>query len=423
MGFNTQFKRLLLTTTLGAVVALPIANAGTSEISAPKATAVEAKIKHWRVPNSELKFTDISELKRAYIDTSPALHDDGIDVGRLGVDAGNDEIIVALAKEIAAGEHGKFDSLLIAHKDKLLFESYYSRGRIDLPHPQSSASKVYVSTVLGRAIQMGYLTMADLDKPLISFLKELDTTRLVKGAENITLHKAMMMRSGIRFSEADEEAFRQASPKLKGQGLVQAYLETSAPISPTSQTFKYQNDPMLVMQVIEAVVPGSAQAFIETEVLNKLGINNYGWATDPVSGLPGSASMTSRAMLKFGELAMNNGKWNGEQLVPAAFIKRATDRLIYPEAEIFGGGDAVSNQGYGYYWWGTDLTYNGQRYASASAQGGGGMYIMLIKELDLTIVVTAHERDNTTQQLIAQRVLPAFVPQKNKLVAVKSSAQ
>ncbi|QLE86998.1 serine hydrolase [Shewanella sp. Scap07] len=417
MGLNTQLKRLLFTTTLGAIVSLPIANAGTIENSAPKATAAEAKIKHWRVPNSELRFTDISELKSAYIDTSPSAHDDGIDVGQLGVDAGNDKLIVALAKEIAAGQHGEFDSLLIAHKDKLLFESYFSRGRIDLPHPQSSASKVYVSTVLGRAIQLGHLTMADLDKPLVSFLNELDPSRFTKGAEKITLRKAMMMRSGIRISEEDAQGFEQSSPALKGQGLVQAYLEASAPITAESQAFKYQNDPMLVMQVIEAVVPGSAQAFIKQELLDKLEISNYGWKTHKVTGLPGSASMTSRAMLKFGKLAMNNGKWNGEQLVPVDFITQATDRLIYPDAEIFGGGDAVSNQGYGYYWWGTDLTYNGKSYATTSAQGGGGMYILLIKELDLMVVVTAHDRENTTQQLIAERILPAFVGQANRLAS------
>lgn len=420
MGINTQLKTLLLSASLSALVSLPPAHAGQNnrQDQAPMASAKEAKIKHWRVPNSELKFTDISELKTAFIDSTPTAKQDGIAVGKLGLDAGNDELIVALAKEIAAGKHGKFDSLLIAHRDKLLFESYFSRGRIDLPHPQSSASKVYISTIVGRAIQLGYLTMADLDKPLVSFLKDLDPNRFTKGAEKITLHKAMMMRSGIRISDEQAEKFRQSSPELKGQGLLQAYLEASAPITEASQSFKYQNDPMLVMQVIEAVVPGSAKKFIKTELLDKMGISNYGWSTHPVSGLPGDASMTSRAMLKFGKLAMNKGLWNGEQLIPAAYIARAIDRLIYPnEAEIFGGGEAVSNQGYGYYWWGTDLTYDGKSYASASAQGGGGMYIMLIAELDLVIVVTAHERENTTQQLIAERILPAFVSQPDKLAS------
>lgn len=163
------------------------------------------------------------------------------------------------------------------------------------------------------------------------------------------------------------------------------------------------------MQVIEAVVPGTAEAFIKKELLDKMGIATYGWQPT-VSGLPGRSSMTSRNMLKWGTLAFNKGKWNGEQLVPEAFIAKATDRIILTgDDDVYGGGKDVSNQGYGYYWWSADLKHANKSYFASSAQGGGGQYIILIKELDLIIVVTAHENDNTTLQLTAERILPAFV--------------
>jgi len=66
-----------------------------------------------------------------------------------------------------------------------------------LPHGQASAVKGYTSLILGRAIQMGYLTMDDLDKPLMYFLKNLDAKKFVKGAEKITLHKALTMHGGL----------------------------------------------------------------------------------------------------------------------------------------------------------------------------------------------------------------------------------
>lgn len=378
--------------------------------SPPRASTEEAEIVFWRMPDSDKDFWSIPELTTAFIDPSPNDLNDGIAVGKLGKIKGNADQIVQLAKEFAEGKHGKYDSLLIAHKDQLLFESYFRRGRVDLPHPQSSATKVYVSTVLGRAIQLGYLTMADLDKPLISFLPELDKSKLVEGAEKITLHHALTMRSGIRITEEQWEEHNKNPTPAKGQKLVQLYLEMSAPITEESQTFNYQNDPMLVMQVIEAVVPGSAKDFIKQEVMNKMGIDTYGWETDEVSGLPGSSSMTSRAMLKMGILAMNRGKWQGEQLIPEAYIRRGTQRLLYTgDDDIFGGGKDVSRQGYGYYWWGTDLHVGDYRYEAMSAQGGGGMYVLLVEELDLIIVATAHFRGDTTQQIIAERILPAFI--------------
>ena len=41
---------------------------------------------------------------------------------------------------------------------------------------------------------------------------------------------------------------------------------------------------------------------------------------------------------------------------------------------------------------------------------GGGQYIILVEELDLLVVVTASENDNSTLQIVAERILPAFLP-------------
>lgn len=369
---------------------------------APEATAAE----------TTLSFRDIPDLKKAFIDVAPTDKKDGILVGKLGIDGGNKAMILTLAQEIAGHKYGNFDSFLIAYKDKLLFESYYRRGRIDLPHPQASATKAYTSLALGRAIQLGYLSMTDLDKPLVGFLKDLDPTKFVEGVEKITLYQALTMRSGIRISKEQREEFEKNPALLKGQGQVQAYLEHSTPITRESQSFKYQFDPILVMQVIDAVVPGTAKDFIKNELLDKMDITNYGWETH-VSGLPSSGSrsnMTSRDMVKWGTLVINKGKWNGEQLVPETFIARSTSRILYTgDDDVYGGGKDVSNQGYGYYWWSADLKYGNKSYFCSSAQGGGGQYIILIEELDLMVVVTSHDNDNSTLQIIAEKIIPAFI--------------
>lgn len=373
-----------------------------ADAHAPEATDAEIK----------LPFRDVEYLGQSFIDAAPAENNDGLIVGELGVDSGDKEMIVKLAQELAETKEGKFDSLLIAHKGKFLFESYFLRGRINLPHPQASATKAYTSFALGRAIQLGYLTMADLDKPIVSFFKDLDSKKFIDGVEKITLHQALTMRSGIRMSKEKRDQVLKDTSSLKGQGHVQAYFEHSAPVTVESQSFKYQNDPILVMQVIESVVPGTAKEFIEKELLEKLGITNYKWRED-VSGLPSAgwgSSMTSRDMLKWGFLAANKGEWKGEQLVPQAFVTKSISSIVLTgDDDIYGGGQDVSNQGYGYYWWNSNLQQGKKSYYSASAQGGGGQYIILIEELDLLIVVTASENDNTTLQIVAERILPAFI--------------
>ncbi|WP_394748909.1 serine hydrolase domain-containing protein [Spongiimicrobium salis] len=382
----------------------------------PEATAAEANSSFW----------DIPYLQKAFIDATPMDRKDGIPVGELGVNGGNKEIILQLAQEIADHNDDKFDSFLIAHKGRLLFESYYSRGRVDLPHFQASATKTYTSMALGRAIQLGYLNMADLDKPLISFLKELDPTKLVPGVEKITLHKALTMRSGIHLSSEKREEIEKNPAQIKGQRHLQAFLEHCAPITEASQTFAYKDDPRLVMQVLEAVVPGTAANFIKKELLSKMNITNYEWGID-VSGIARAGShtsMTSRDMIKWGILAMNKGKWEGEQLVSEAFMNKAIHSIVrQSEDENFADQGNVTNVGYGYFWWQADMKVGHKNYFTTSARGGGGQYIMLIEELDLMIVITAHDLDNNTLQTTAERILPAFVPMRNSTKNGKNKRQ
>ena len=177
----------------------------------------------------------LPDLPKAYLSVAPKDLRDGTAVGVLGVDGGDKDAVLKFTREIEAGEHGEIDSLLIAHHGKLLFESYYRRGRLNYPHYQMSITKSYTAMAIGRAIQLGHLTMADLDKPVVGFLKNLRPAKLVTGAKAITLSEAMNMHSGVRLDEARVAQLVKDSAALKGQGQIQAYLEHSAPIPDTAR--------------------------------------------------------------------------------------------------------------------------------------------------------------------------------------------
>ncbi|WP_444940772.1 serine hydrolase domain-containing protein [Microbulbifer sp. ZKSA004] len=346
----------------------------------------------------------IPKLKKAFIDTAPADRKDGIPVGEIDTIK---ESLEKLAQEIADNQHTPYDSLLIAQNNKLVFESYYSLGRVNFPHPQASASKAYTALAIGRAIQLGYLTMEDLDKPVTSLLKGLDRTKLVKGADLVTLSHAMSMQSGIRIDEKKRDALLENPEHLTGKKLAQIYLSHSKPITSESQTYLYQgSDPMIAMLVLDAVVPGSASDFIKEELLEKMEIDNYHWE-EAVSGVPQAGSramMTSRSMVKWGTLVLNKGRWNGDQLIPEAFIAKATGKVAVPTDDEFD----YTNFSYGYFFWRTPLKVGNKKYIAKFGWGGGGQYVMAIEDLDLVIAVTGHRDDDKTLGLIEQRILPAF---------------
>jgi len=362
---------------------------------------------HVSSDNYDVSFWDIPHLNNAFINPTPEDRKDGISVDTLAVNSNDRNAILKLSQEIFDGKHGSYDALLISHKNKLVFESYYKKGRINVPHGQASAVKAYTSLVLGRAIQMGYLSMEDLNKPLIHFLKDVDPKKIAKGAEKITLHKALTMHGGLNIDSDKWKEIENDSVRLKGQGLVRTLLEQSGPITSESQTYLYGNfNPMLVMTVIDAVVPGTAEDFIKTELLDKLGITNYKWSNH-ISGLPEAgwrASIMSRDMIKLGNLVLNKGKLNGEQLISVEYLAKATSGIVKPTQDWM-----PKDYRYGYFWYQTLIKIGDKSYDTSFAWGGGGQRVIVIEELDLTIVISGHDGEDKIMTQISEIIIPAFI--------------
>ncbi|MTI30777.1 serine hydrolase [Xanthovirga aplysinae] len=338
----------------------------------------------------------LPDLSNAFLDLSPADRADGITVGNLTFNGNKRASIMQLSREIEEGKHGKYDGMLISHQGKLVFESYYRKGRINLPHFQASVTKAYISLAIGRAIQLGYLTMKDLNKPITHLLKDIKLKKPAKGAENITLHHLLSMRSGIRVSADDLESI---IANGYGSNPTQEFLKHSAAISFETQTFKYQGiDPRITWQVLDSVVPGSAEDFMKNEVLAKIGVNVYGWKKD-VEG----SNMTSRDMLKLGALVMNKGKWNDEQIISAEYLARATSNVTKPTEDWI-----PDNFSYGYFWYQTEMSVKGKSYKTKFAWGGGGQYIVTVEELDLIVVITGHDGEDKIMAQISETIIPAF---------------
>ena len=339
------------------------------------------------------KEKEIPYLEKPFISTSPRAMNDQLKVGKLGIDGGKEELVLKYVRELAKKtkdpKSGKTDSLLIAYKNKLLLESYFRRGRRNYPHYQMSITKSYTAYAIGRAIQLGYLSMEDLHKPVVSFLDQIEPDQLAKGAEQITLHQAMQMSSGIRLAKNKIGEIIREPNLLKGQGQARAYLQFSQdlPEIPDSslQPFKYQSsDTVLTMQVLEAVVPGTAEDFIRKQLLKPMGIVNYGWQED-LSGFPKSAagsSLLSRDMIKMGLLTLNQGKWNGKQHLPKEFVKQATSPLVKTSPTNF----------YGYFWWYQDRQIKDKKYPCIQGRGAGGQFIFVFPTLELVAVATAHNQ-------------------------------
>ena len=98
-------------------------------------------------------------------------------------------------------------------------------------------------------------------------------------------------------------------------------------------------------------------------------------------------------MAKFGYLYLNEGLWDGRQIVPAAWVEAST-RNHSPTPGMY----------YGYQWW--VMPWAGYY----SAIGGGGQYIIVLPELDMVVVFTSDltpDEQYTPLLLLLFYVIPA----------------
>jgi CubicO group peptidase (beta-lactamase class C family) len=137
--------------------------------------------------------------------------------------------------------------------------------------------------------------------------------------------------------------------------------------------------------------------FADQYLFQPLGISNMQWDTNP-DGVPiggWGLQMTPRDMAKLGYLYLQDGQWNGQQIVSAQWVKNATQTHTETDGSL----------GYGYQWW----TYPSLK--AYTALGRYGQTIFVIPEADLVIVTTAQmENHDAIFQLIEEYIMPAVQP-------------
>jgi CubicO group peptidase (beta-lactamase class C family) len=131
----------------------------------------------------------------------------------------------------------------------------------------------------------------------------------------------------------------------------------------------------------------SLRAVEEELLLDPLGIEVGEWWKDADGNHFGCCGMSvrSRDLAKLGQLYLDGGKWNGKQLLPAAWVR---DSLAERSSDVwkYAVGKNFQDVGYGYQWWrirAGEHDYN-------LAWGHGGQQIAIVHDLDLVVVVTAY---------------------------------
>ena len=274
--------------------------------------------------------------------------------------------------------------LLVVKNGHLVAESYFNGGAVDQEALLQSASKSFTSALVGIALDQDCLT--SVDQKMMDFFPEYADQIVDPRKEQITIRDLLQMRAGYPWEESD--------PALWEALLSGDYLRRTVNFhlvaDPGSQ-FNYSNLSSHFLGVIVArACDADLGAFAQEHLFSPIGAELGKWITDKdgyrIAG--GEIHTTARDAAKFGQLYLNDGEYEGNQVVPADWVGESLQSyspdVWVTHARLNRIGRYFRDLGYGYQWW--SATVGGRRIDFAA--GHGGQYIVLVHDLDMVIVVT-----------------------------------
>jgi CubicO group peptidase (beta-lactamase class C family) len=273
-------------------------------------------------------------------------------------------------------------SLLIVKNDKLVAEGYFNDGSIDLKSNLQSATKSYISALVGLAIDRGCL--ADLDQAFLDFFPEYADQIEDPRKGEVTIRHLLQMRSGYPWEESQAALWEGL---LTGDFL--AMMVQYPLVSDPGTEFHYSNvSPHYLGVIVERACGVDLRTLAEEHLFAPIGAELGEWYTLDDGTYMGSSGIhvNGRDAAKFGLLYLNDGLLDGKQVISSDWVHESLQSHTRDPKEHHRVGRNFDKVGYGYQWW----TIEAGEHEYNMAYGHGGQQIALLDEFDMVIVLLAY---------------------------------
>lgn len=282
-----------------------------------------------------------------------------------------DREFVERAAEALPSELPAVRSFLVARNGRLVYERYYGDARATDRAPTYSITKSVISMLVGAAIEDGKIDGVDV--PLKRFLPR-ELAAADERVAEMPLRTLLTMTAGFGAGGGDAyETSDDWATEILRRPLVNA----------PGQEFAYDNGSAHVVSVALSMAVGRAAArYAREQLFEPLGIEPGRWNADSrgFSYGAGGLSLTPRDLAKLGQLYLQDGRWDGEQLIDEEYVRESTTRQV----------DATTpGLGYGYLWWTIERLQSRWPPRSFAALGSGGQSLIVVPDHELVVVVTS----------------------------------
>ena len=290
-------------------------------------------------------------------------------------------------------------AFILLRNGRIVYEQYFNGSSANDSNNVASVSKSMLSALFGIAINQGHIT--SVEDRLADHLPDYFENPVDPQHLELTIRDMLTMTHGLEWRENDSERLLN-----RGQDWVADVLSLPI-INEPGTLFNYSTGASHVLSALLTETTGmSTCEYAHLYLLEPLGIEAEYWGIDPQGYFSGghSVSFTAREIARFGLLYLNEGSWNGQQLVPGWWVAASTTPRI----------DIGNNYaGYGYYWWLNRIS----SFHMYSALGAGGQILHVIPDLEIVLVTThsfaGNPRDYAEEaesyQFVRNYLIPAIL--------------
>ena len=247
-------------------------------------------------------------------------------------------------------DHTITEGFMVIHQDTVIFEEYYNDLQPDETHISWSVAKSFVSTMIGILHDEGKFQLMD---PITKYLPELKGT----GYDGVPIKYILQMSSGVGYNEdygdfnSDINRFGRAF--AAGSPLIDFTKSLKRAREPGTFNHYVSIDTQVLGFLIKKLSGKSVTDFMRERIWEPMGMEHRGeWIVDNtgMEMVLGGLNASLRDFAKLGVLFLNEGKFNGKQIVSPEWVKMATTpdapHLMPNQTEL-----SSNHHGYGFQWW------------------------------------------------------------------------
>lgn len=321
----------------------------------------------------------------------------------------------AVTAAIRAGTYQQVTSVLVERGGKLVYEQYFDDGGAEALRNTRSATKTITGMLVGAAVDRGLLTS---QSRILSYFPDRQPLQNPDPRKaQITVEDFLTMSSLLECD--DENSFSRGNEER--MYLVEDWVRFALDLpikgfpdwqpkpaqSPYGRAWSYCTaGPTTLGAVLERATKQSVPAFAQATLFGPLGVTTAKWQSQPLGTAMtgGGLELTSRDLMKFGQLYLDGGRWAGRQVISQDWVRRS----VTPHA------NAREDTDYGYLWWLQTFHIGDRAVKTWGMYGTGGNKLYVLPDQEAVVVVTTTNYSVSgagalTDKLFTTLIVPALL--------------